>query len=192
MLAEFANSWWLLLLRGLCAIAFGVMAFLWPGLSLLTLVLLYGAYALADGALAIGAALAGRSRAVPTWWLVLVGALGIVVGVLTFARPGLTAFALLVMIAVWAIAKGVAEIAGAIALRKQIDNEWLLVLGGLLSVAFGAIMLIAPGAGALALVWLIATWAVVFGVVLVGLALRLRGLKHHLGGHPGAAVPRHA
>jgi uncharacterized membrane protein HdeD (DUF308 family) len=189
MLPEFANSWWLLLLRGICAILFGLMAFVWPGLSLLTLVFLYGAYALVDGAFAIGAAIAGRGGAVPTAWLVLVGVLGIGAGILTFLWPGITAFALLVMIAVWAIIKGVFEIAGAISLRKHIENEWLLILGGLASVAFGALLLIAPGAGAVALVWLIAAWAVAFGIVLVGLALRLRGLKQRIGG-PAAATGR--
>ena len=150
MLPEFANSWWPLLLRGICAILFGVMAFIWPGLSLLTLVFLYGAYALVDGVFALFAAAAGRGGQVPTWWLVLVGLLGIGVGFLTFLWPGITAFALLVMIAVWAIIKGIFEIAGAIALRKHIENEGLLILAGLASVAFGVLLLIAPGAGALA------------------------------------------
>lgn len=190
MLAEFASSWWLLLLRGVCAILFGLMAFAWPGLSLLTLVLLYGAYALVDGAIALGAAVAGRGGAVSTWWLVLVGILGVGVGILTFLWPGITAFTLLVMIAVWAIVKGVFEIAGAISLRKQIENEWLLVLGGLASVAFGVLLLVNPGAGALAVVWLIAAWAVAFGVVLVSLAFRVRGLRHYIGGHAGMAHGR--
>jgi len=191
MLTELANGWWLVLLRGLCALAFGVLAFMWPGLSLLTLVLLYGIYALADGVLAIGAAVTGRRGAVPTWWLVLIGALGIAAGIVTFSWPGLTAIALLVTIAVWAIVKGAGEIAGAIALRKHVENEWLLVLSGLLSVVFGALLLTSPGAGALALAWLIAAWAIAFGIVHVGLAFRLRALKQHVPGHPGA-VPRHA
>jgi uncharacterized membrane protein HdeD (DUF308 family) len=189
MLAEFANSWWLLLLRGVCAIAFGVVAFIWPGLSLLTLVLLYGAYALADGAFAIGAALAGRGGAMPTWWLLLVGVLGVAVGVLTFAWPGITAVALVVLIGAWAVVKGVAEIAGAISIRKHIEHEWLLVAAGLLSVLVGGFLLVAPGAGALALVWVIAAWAVAFGIVLVGLAFRVRSLKHFVAAHP---LPRHA
>ena len=188
MLPEFANSWWPLLLRGICAILFGVMAFIWPGLSLLTLVFLYGAYALVDGVFALFAAAAGRGGQVPTWWLVLVGLLGIGVGFLTFLWPGITAFALLVMIAVWAIIKGIFEIAGAIALRKHIENEGLLILAGLASVAFGVLLLIAPGAGALALVWFIAFWAVVFGVIEIALAMRLRGLKHHVGGPAGLAA----
>src|SRR5262245_54263771 len=103
MLHEFAKSWWLLLLRGVCAIVFGVMTFVWPGLSLITLVLVYGAFALVDGVFAIGAALAGRSTAMPTWWLVLEGLLGIGVGVITFMSPAITTVALLIMIAVWAI-----------------------------------------------------------------------------------------
>jgi uncharacterized membrane protein HdeD (DUF308 family) len=190
MLAQFANSWWLLLLRGVCAILFGLMAFAWPGLSLLTLVVLYGAYALADGALPIGAAIAGRGGATPTWWLLLIGVLGIAVGVLTFLWPGITAYVLVVTIAVWTIVRGAFEIAGGIALRKEINNEWLLILGGLVSVAFGVLVLRAPDAGALALVWLIGGWAIAFGVVLVGLAFRVRGLRRYVDGLADAVAGR--
>jgi uncharacterized membrane protein HdeD (DUF308 family) len=170
-----AQNWWLLLLRGIAAIVFGLLAFVWPGLTLVTLVLFYGAFALIDGVLAVIAAVKGGTPA-PRWWLALVGVAGIAAGVLTFLWPGVTALVLLFFIAGWAIAVGVFEIVGAIRLRKEIDNEWLLIAGGALSVLFGVLVLLLPGAGALALVWIIGSYAIVYGVILVSLALRLR--KH--------------
>jgi uncharacterized membrane protein HdeD (DUF308 family) len=150
LLAALAQNWWLVLLRGIAAILFGVLAFLWPGLTLASLVLLYGAFALADGVLAVVAAIRGGGPG-SRWWLAVVGLAGIIVGLLTFLWPGVTALVLLVFIAVWAIAIGVFEIVGAIRLRKEIDNEWLLILSGALSVLFGLVLLVQPGAGALAL-----------------------------------------
>jgi uncharacterized membrane protein HdeD (DUF308 family) len=177
MVHALAKNWWLLLLRGIAAIIFGVLAFAWPGLTLLTLILFYGAFALVDGVLAIIAAIAGGAPA-PRWWLAIVGLLGIAAGLLTFLMPGLSALVLLFFIAGWAIATGVLQIIGAIQLRKEIDNEWLLILGGVISVLFGVGMMLAPGAGALALVWVIGTYAVIMGVVLVALALRLKKHAH--------------
>ena len=175
MVHALAKNWLLLLLRGIAAIIFGVLAFAWPGLRLLTLILFYGAFALVDGVLAIIAAITGGAPA-PRWWLAIVGLLGIAAGLLTFLMPGLSALVLLFFIAGWAIATGVLQIIGAIQLRKEIDNEWLLILGGVISVLFGVGMMLAPGAGALALVWVIGTYAVIIGVVFVALALRLK--KH--------------
>jgi uncharacterized membrane protein HdeD (DUF308 family) len=177
MVHALAKNWWLLLLRGIAAIIFGVLAFAWPGLTLLTLILFYGAFALVDGVLAITAAIAGGAPA-PRWWLAIVGVLGIAAGLLTFLMPGLSALVLLFFIAGWAIATGVLQIIGAVQLRKEIDNEWLLILGGVISVLFGVGMMLAPGAGALALVWVIGTYAVIMGVVLVALALRLKKHAH--------------
>jgi len=168
-----AKNWWVLLLRGLVAVLFGFLAFAWPGLTLVSLILLYGAYAGADGILALMAAMRGGTVA-PRWWLVLVGVLSLGAAAATFLYPGLTALVLLTFIGVWAIARGVMEIVGAIQLRKEIENEWLLVLSGLLSVLFGAMVLARPGAGALALVWIIASYAIAVGVLLMGLALRVR------------------
>src|SRR5207342_1982116 len=172
LLHALAKNWWLLLLRGIAGIVFGVLAFAWPGLTLLTLILFYGAFALVDGVLAIIAAITGGAPA-PRWWLAIVGLLGIAAGLLTFLMPGLSALVLLFFIAGWAIATGVLQIIGAIQLRKEIDNEWLLILGGAFSVLFGVCMMLAPGAGALALVWVIGIYSVVTGVVLVALAFRL-------------------
>lgn len=168
-----ARYWWVLVFRGLLAIAFGVLAFLWPGLTLASLVLVFGAYALVDGVSAIVSALRGRGEE-PWWLLVLEGAVGIGIGVLTLLAPGITALALLFYIAIWAIATGVLEIAAALALRKEIEGEWLLVLGGLVSVAFGVLLMARPGAGALAVLWLIGAYAIAFGVLFLFLGLKLR------------------
>ena len=124
-----------------------------------TLVLLYGAYALVDGVLAILAAITGDAPA-PRWWLAIVGLLGILVGILTLAWPGITALVLLLFIAGWAIATGILQIVGAVRLRKEIDNEWLLIASGVLSVIFGLILVVQPGAGALALLYVIGFHAV--------------------------------
>jgi len=175
LLHALAKNWWLLLLRGIAAILFGVLALGWPGLTLLTLILLYGAFALVDGVIAIIAAITGDA---PTarWWLAIVGILGIAVGILTFIWPGMTALILLFFIGGWALATGVFQIIGAIRLRKEIDNEWLLILSGVISVLFGLGVLVYPGAGALALVWVIGTYAIIAGVLYIGLAFRLK--KH--------------
>ena len=174
LLHALAKHWWLLLLRGICAILFGVLTFVWPGITLLTLVLLYGAYALADGVLGLAEAIMGGAPA-PRWWLALVGLLGIAVGILTFAWPGITALVLLLFIAGWAIVTGVLQIVGAIRLRKELDNEWLLISSGLLSVIFGLILVVQPGTGALALLYVIGIYAIIFGILEVWLSLRLRG-----------------
>ena len=170
-----SRNWWLVLLRGIAAIAFGVLTWFQPGISLAALVLLFGAYSLADGILGVWTALAGRNDHESWWVLLLWGLLGIGIGILTFVEPGLTALALLFYIAIWAIATGVLEIAAAIRLRKEIKGEWWLILTGICSVLFGAIMIAQPAAGAMALLWLIATYAVVFGVLLVVLAFKVRG-----------------
>lgn len=176
-LRELAENWWLLLLRGIAAIAFGILAFVWPGLTLLTLTYMWGFYAIADGVLALWAAIAGRGGEVaPRWWLAVVGVAGILVGLLAFVYPGMTALVLLMFIATWAIVIGVLQIWGAIRLRREIEGEWLLGLSGLLSIAFGVIMFARPGAGALALVWLIGWFAILAGCVYIALAFQLR--KH--------------
>ncbi len=175
MVHALAKNWWLLLLRGIAAIIFGVLAFAWPGVTLLTLILFYGAFALVDGVLAIIAAITGGAPG-SRWWLAIVGLLGIAAGLLTFLMPGLSALVLLFFIAGWAIATGVFQIMGAIQLRKEIDNEWFLILGGIISVLFGIGVMLAPGAGALALVWVIGAYALIIGVLLVALAFRLK--KH--------------
>jgi len=169
-----AKNWWLFLLRGIAALVFGVLSFGWPGISLLTLILFFGAYALVDGCFALAAAIVGRGGAPIRWWLVLIGLLGIGIGVATFLSPGLTALTLLYLIAGWVTATGVLQIIGAIELRKAIENEWWLILDGAISVLFGILLFLMPGAGALALIWLIALFAVAYGILMVGFAFKVR------------------
>jgi uncharacterized membrane protein HdeD (DUF308 family) len=179
LLADLAQNWWLLLLRGVAAIAFGVLTFFWPGLTLLVLIFLWGIYAIADGILALWVAIAGKDlgKIAPRWWLAIVGLSGIAAGILTFVWPGMTALVLLMFIAAWAIVIGVLQIWGAIRLRREIEGEWLLGLSGLLSIAFGVVVIARPGAGALAVIWLIGWFAILLGCCYVALSLRLRKYK---------------
>ena len=171
-----SRNWWAVALRGVCGILFGILTFLAPGISLAALVLLYGAWAFADGVLAIASAL--RRRTEERWWvLVLKGSLGIAAGVVTLFWPGITAMALLYVIAAWALVAGVLEVAAAVRLRKVIAGEWLLALSGLLSIGLGVVLMLFPGTGALAVVLWIGAYALVSGALLVALALRLRARR---------------
>ncbi|MGH2522060.1 MAG: HdeD family acid-resistance protein, partial [Anaerolineales bacterium] len=143
------------------------------------LVLLFGAYALVDGLFALITGLTRYGES-PRWWVFLIeGLVGIAAGILTFVWPGLTGVILLYLIAGWAIFTGVFEVVAAIRLRKEIDNEWLLALGGVASVIFGVLLVLRPAAGALAVVWLIGAYALIFGALLVALGLRLRSWHTH-------------
>ena len=174
ILQVLSENWWLLMLRGVAAVIFGILAFVWPGLSLLALVLLFGIYALLDGFFALIAAVLGRHKSTPLWWLILAGLVSVAAGIMTFVYPQITALVLVVFIGAWALVRGIFEIVGALRLRKEISNEWLLIAIGLLSVIFGLAILANPGAGALALVWLIGIYAILFGLPMIWLAFRLR------------------
>jgi uncharacterized membrane protein HdeD (DUF308 family) len=174
------RNWWALAIRGLAGIIFGILTFLWPGISLAALVLLFGAYAITDGIFAIVAALSGPGSKGKWWALLIGGIVSIAAGVLAFILPGLTALALLFLIAGWAIATGVFAIVTAIRLRKEIRGEWMMILFGLVSVAFGIMLALFPGAGALAVVLWIGAYALVTGALLLGLAIRLRGVERRL------------
>ncbi len=179
----FSRNWWKLLLRGLAAITFGVLSWVLPGVSLEVLVLLFGAFVFVDGIFGTWMAIEGR-KGYDDWWVLLLwGLVGIGMGTLTFLAPGVTAVALLFFVVVWAISTGVLEIVVAIRLRKEIKDEWLLILGGLLSVVFGVLLMAHPGAGALALMWLIGTFAVAFGFVLVSLAFKVRSFGKQFAAH---------
>jgi uncharacterized membrane protein HdeD (DUF308 family) len=175
LLPPLARHWWIFLVRGLVAIAFGLLALFYPAATLVTLILFYGVFALVDGVFAVVSAIRGTGMG-SRWWLALVGVLGIIAGLVTFFWPGITALALLTVIGVWALIYGIFEIIGAIRLRKEIDNEWLLLIHGVLAVLFGLMVLVRPGAGAVALIWLIGSFALASGIVLVVLAF---GLKRH-------------
>src|ERR671921_1059528 len=175
ILPVISRNWWLLALRGLAAMVFGVLAFVWPGITLWALVLLFGAYMLVDGIFAIVAAVRAAGREARWWLLLIEGVLGVLAGLVAALWPGLSALALLYFIAAWAIVTGIFEIVGAIRLRREIEGEWALILGGALSVLFGVLLIVIPApAGILSLVWLIGAYAVAFGVLLLILAFRLR------------------
>jgi uncharacterized membrane protein HdeD (DUF308 family) len=159
-----SRNWWLVLLRGVAAITFGILAWTQPAISTLALVLLIGAYLLVDGAIGTWAAVSSR-KYYDDWPLLLLwGLVGIIAGALTFFVPQLTALAIMFYLAIWAIATGALQIVAAIRLRKEIENEWMLALGGALSIVFGVVLMAQPLAGALVLLWLFASFALIYGV----------------------------
>jgi uncharacterized membrane protein HdeD (DUF308 family) len=169
-----SERWWVLLLRGLIAVAFAVMIWMQPAISLKALIILFGAFALADGILGVWSALASRKDKDNWWVLMLWGLVGIGIGIITFVAPGVTALALIFYIAIWAIVTGVLEIITAIKLRKEIEGEWLLGLAGLAGVVFGILLISRPGVGVLAVLWLIAAYSLILGVLLIILSFKLR------------------
>ncbi len=176
MLSEYASKWWVLALRGLVAVLFGVAAIIWPAMALAVLVLLFGAFALADGLMAIVTGVIIR-REVTHWWVwLLEGLAGILTGVLVLIWPGITAVALIALIAAWGFVTGIMEIVAAIYLRKIVAGEWLLVVDGILSILLGAFLVIFPVLGALVLVYLIGFYAILFGILLFAQALQLHKL----------------
>ncbi len=185
MLHVLARNWWALAIRGLIAILFGIFTFLIPGMALIYLVLLWGAWALLDGIFNIAASFRSAAH---HWALLIEGIVGVLAGIVTFVWPGLTAIALLYVIAFWAIVTGILEIATGIRMRQAIANEWLFILMGVVSILFGVFILIAPGAGALAIVIWIGAYAFIFGIIMLLVAFRLKG-RHRLA--PGSTtLPR--
>jgi uncharacterized membrane protein HdeD (DUF308 family) len=175
MLQSLAQSWWLYALRGIAAVIFGVLALASPGTTLLALVLVFAFYAIADGVLAVIVAFQ-MQNAVNRWVVLLEGLAGIVIGIVALVYPLLTAEALLLLIAFWAVFTGVMEIVAAIRLRREINNEWALILTGFLSVILGLVLFVFPISGAVAVIWTIGFYAIFFGVLLVYLAFKVRGL----------------
>lgn len=174
MLTLLSSSWWTLVLRGAVAVLLGLVAMGWPEITLRVLVMLLGAYLLVDGAFGALGAFKDRSHHRQWWILLLEGVAGIVAGIVALFWPGITALALLYLFAAWALVTGVLEIVAAVRLREEIKGEWLLAVSGIASILFAIIAAIRPGAGAVALVWLIAIYAIVFGALLIILGLRLR------------------
>jgi uncharacterized membrane protein HdeD (DUF308 family) len=185
-----ANNWWTLVVRGLLGVAIGAITFVWPGITLFALVILFGAYALLDGIFGIvGAVRAARSK--DRWGaLLLQGIAGLAAAAITMLWPGITAIALVFVIAAWAIVTGVFAIAAAVRLRKYISGEWLLALSGIASVVFGILIALVPLAGALVIALWFGAYALVFGVMLIILGFRLRSWTHGIpGGSPSMAYP---
>jgi uncharacterized membrane protein HdeD (DUF308 family) len=172
-----ARNWWVLVVRGVIAILFGVLAFIWPGITLAALVLLFGAYVLVDGIFAIVLAIGGWKERDDRWLLLLEGILGVGIGIMTFFAPEITSVGLLLFIAAWSLATGILKIAAAIRLRRQIEGEWWLALSGVASILFAGILMWNPVAGALGLLWFIASFAIAFGVVLIMLGVKVRSAR---------------
>jgi uncharacterized membrane protein HdeD (DUF308 family) len=172
MSMQLTRHWWALGLRGLAAIAFGLIAFIDSGATLSALILVFGAYALLDGvsSIAAGAGAVGG----PRWLMIFGGVAGLAIGVIAFVRPDITALSLLLIIGYWAILIGTSQIVAAYRMRRTITGEWLLALNGALTAAFGLYVLLVPGAGALTLVWLIGWYALLSGTMLLAIGLRLR------------------
>lgn len=175
MVHVLTRNWWMWLIRGIAAVIFGILAFIWPGATIIVLGILFGAYALVDGIFAIVATV----RAAEThqvWWPFLIeGIVGILIAAITFYDIRITLLALYLTIAAWAFLTGIFEIVAAIQLRRHIANEIWLIIAGIASIAFAALMVYYPLAGALAIIWLISAYAIVFGILMIAFALRLRG-----------------
>ena len=170
------RNWNLLVVRGILAVLFGIATLLVPGITLLVLVVMFGAYALVEGILTSVMAVRERKEQ-PDWWLwLLLGLVSIGAGVTTFLWPGITAVSLFYVIVAWAISSGVLQIVLAIELRKVVKDEWLLVLEGILTIGFGILLIAQPVSGALAVLWLIGIYAIAYGVTTLVLAFRLRNL----------------
>jgi len=175
------RNWWALALRGVAAVLFGLIAFLMPGVTLTAMVLLFGAYSLVDGVFAIIAGIRAAERHERWWPFALEGLLSIVVGAIAFLMPTAAAFALLFVVAAWAILTGVIRIGAAIRLRKEIRGEWMLILNGALSVLLGILIIVIPGAGLVTLIWWLGAYATIYGITLITLALKLRAHRNRLG-----------
>jgi uncharacterized membrane protein HdeD (DUF308 family) len=183
------RNWWSLAIRGLFAILLGAITFVWPGITIGALVLLFGAYALIDGVMSLVGAI--RASASHERWgaLLFEGLAGLVAGGVTLFWPAITLFVLVVVIGAWSITTGLFEIAAAVRLRKFIAGEWLLALGGLASVIFGLLVLLMPIVGALVLALWLGAYAFVFGVLLIALGFRLRSHSMHFGNTPAMGAP---
>jgi uncharacterized membrane protein HdeD (DUF308 family) len=171
--------WWAFLLRGLAAVTFGVLTLFAPGPSLLVLVIAWGMYAFVDGVVLLAHAFRRHEGDAPAWLLALEGLLGLAAGIAAIVTPGLTAIALLFLIAGWCVATGVLEIVQAVRLRKVIHGEWLLAFRGLASVLLGLALTLVPGAGVLGIMLYIGLSAIVLGALLIVLSLRLRPRPPH-------------
>src|SRR3954470_13037972 len=189
-----AQNWWARVIRGVVGVLFGIAALVWPPAAVAALVLLFGAYALVDGIFNVVAAVRASREGRRWGWLVFSGVIGIATGLIAFFFPGITALALVLLVASWSVVTGVAEIVAAVRLRKQIRHEWLWILSGLLSVAFGVLLFLLPAAGAVALAVWIGAYMLVFGALLIAFGIRLRnwGRTNRTSENdvPGRVVPR--
>lgn len=168
------RNWWIMALRGLFAVIFGLIALVAPGIALLAFIYVFAAYALIDGGIAIITAIQERELLDRWGWVLFEGILSILAGIIAFANPSLTAVVLLYIIAAWAIVTGIMEIVTAFVIREFVSREWILALAGIASVAFGIILFISPGAGILSILWLVGIYGIVFGLLFIVRAFQLR------------------
>jgi len=173
VLKGLADSWWTFAVRGVIALLFGIGALSYPALTVFVLVIFFGIFVLVDGVTALVMGFGGKKR--PAY--ILLGLVSVAAGVFAMLRPGATALALLWLIGIWALVKGIGEIVAAIQIRKEVEGEWAIALSGVISVLFGIFVLARPGAGALAMVWLIAIYAFISGILKLMLGIKLRRLK---------------
>jgi uncharacterized membrane protein HdeD (DUF308 family) len=169
-----ARNWWAVLIRGIIAVIFGILAYIWPGATWVAIGILFGAYALVDGIFAIVATVRAAETQQRWWPFLIEGIVGILIAAITFYDVRITIFALYFTIAAWAFLTGIFEIVAAIELRKHIANEVWLIIGGIASITFGVLMVWFPLAGFLTIIWLIAAYAIVFGIIMIALSFRLR------------------
>lgn len=174
MLHVLARNWWALLIRGIAAIAFGILAFAWPVSTIFAIVVIFGAYAFVDGVFAIAAALRAAAAHERWWPFLLEGIVGIIIAAVVFFEPHRAAFALYITIAVWAFVTGIFEIVAGVHMRRHIANEFWMLIGGICSILFGILLVFNPIIGALTLIWIIGAYAIVFGILMLIFALRLR------------------
>lgn len=178
MFLIYGKYWWSFLLRGTLATLFGLIAIFLPGITLEVMTIFLGAFLVVDGLVSFYVSLKGRGTGLNWGVLLLEGLLGIAVGVFTLIWPGITVLVIVLLVAFWAMVTGVLEIIAAVSLRNEIEGEWLLGLSGILSILFSVILFVNPGIGAVTLIWLIGIYAIVFGVAMIFLGLRLR--KHNV------------
>ncbi len=178
MLEKFANHWWVIAVSGVLAIVFGILALVWPQVTLLALVYVFAAFVVADGLVTLYFSIATRKEDERWGMLAASGIVEIVLGVLIFIWPQITAQVFVFLVAAWAIITGVFEIMAATELRNVIENAWLLILTGLLSLAFGVLLVIYPGAGAISLVWIIGFYAILNGILEIVFAFRLHDMAN--------------
>lgn len=184
LLEGLAENWWLMLLRGLAAIVFGVLTFGWPTASIVVLAMVWGAYAFIDGIFALWAGVVGRTTArAARWWLATAGAMGIVAGGLALAWPGITAMVLMFFLAGWLFAVGILQIWGAVRIRKEVEGEIWLALSGLLSIGIALLLVVQPSAALLATAWAIGVVAILVGISYIALGFRLKRALREVGGH---------
>jgi uncharacterized membrane protein HdeD (DUF308 family) len=174
MKTSFARSWWSLVIRGVVGILMGILTFLWPGITIAAIVIVFGAYALIDGVVNLAGVFKAREKDEPWWALLIEGLVGIIAGLTALFWPAITALALVFVIAAWALVTGIFEIVAAVRLRRYIEGEWILALSGVASVLFGLLLATFPIAGAVALAFWFGAYSIVFGGLLISLGIRLR------------------